>query len=1024
MPVIDLRIHRRDLQVISLLLAFFLFTSVIPLDQKQLSSQSATEDDASQVMVPSNIDVESLDFPIQHLNGSFEGYTIVDISQYKDSIVNNTIIIIDMDGNIVNQLHIGQIIAFKCIVSLVNPYTALIGTPNGPIFWNFINNTIVPASTAGGHHELEYNANSNTFFTFRQYTTNIEGEVYLYDVIVELDNAGNIVWSLDTSDFIPTSWWCPYHDYAGGYRDITHSNTIFYDADDDVIYYNSRNTNTIFKINHTSSEVIWALGEHGDFALYDIYGSPVNSLFYHAHSIEPLSENTFIIFNNDYHDQENPEVSRSEIQEFEINEDNMTAHETFRWSGSNSHFSAGWGDADRLPNGNRLGTFGYWGASVPALIEVTPDGEVVWEFDFPKEDGAIYGTYRAERFLMAPLLDSPADVFVSVDTDVSLSWNAWYNFRTRETIEGTYNLYVNDVVVDSSSFNFRKYWQASTLTQDLGILPEGEYNVTLEIVNDVGQRAVDSVTVQVGPVHVTRSGPTQIEYGQSNSSIIWSGYATYPVYYNLSVDGALLRSEAWDESDIVLDLNTLSIGSHHVVLQIFNATYVHHTDDFWAHVYESSPPEITNNNTNLILDWNESYEFTWILYDMTPWKWEILINSTVSVSSIWVQKNITLNWDLPALHEGLYNITMVAYDRANHISVSTTFVKIIPPSIPVIVSLPSQKTVEWGTENFSLTWEVHGISNWTLLKDNVLFDSMESDDTFVTITIDSWQTRAWIPDKYNLTLLVSNDMGMTVSKSFMLNVVLNQGDPYGDYVISSHSYWVEDGNYSLGAPDGQSACIFEEYGPGYLTIDMGEGEEIIDGPGEDFSIIVSGGTYMVYVGNDLSSPFESIGTYSGNCSIDLSQSDFDTVRYVQVIYFSGDSVYVDAVVANYFNSPTSEGDAPTIYGPTSYVISLDSFIVLNWSASDRTPWNYTILVNGMPQESGLWFNENISYVFYPSDLGDTNITLIVSDIFGNVANHSVLVHVVIPFPVVAISVLAVGGVGCLVVLYYVKRIRK
>ena len=56
----------------------------------------------------------------------------------------------------------------------------------------------------------------------------------------------------------------------------------------------------------------------------------------------------------------------------------MTAHETFRWAGSTSHYSAGWGDADRLPNGNRLGTFGYWGASIPAIIEVTPMGEVVW----------------------------------------------------------------------------------------------------------------------------------------------------------------------------------------------------------------------------------------------------------------------------------------------------------------------------------------------------------------------------------------------------------------------------------------------------------------------------------------------------------------------------------------------------------------------------------------------------------------------------------------------------------------------
>ena len=52
------------------------------------------------------------------------------------------------------------------------------------------------------------------------------------------------------------------HDAA----DLTHSNSLFFDAENDILYYNARNPNTFYKINHSSSEVIWGLGEHGNFS--------------------------------------------------------------------------------------------------------------------------------------------------------------------------------------------------------------------------------------------------------------------------------------------------------------------------------------------------------------------------------------------------------------------------------------------------------------------------------------------------------------------------------------------------------------------------------------------------------------------------------------------------------------------------------------------------------------------------------------------------------------------------------------
>ena len=70
--------------------------------------------------------------------------------------------------------------------------------------------------------------------------------------------------------------------------------------------------------------------------------------------------------------------------EIEINEATMTANETWIWVAPEDHFSHIWGDADRLPNGNRLGVFGTYthfaNATIGArIVEVDNQGQVVWE---------------------------------------------------------------------------------------------------------------------------------------------------------------------------------------------------------------------------------------------------------------------------------------------------------------------------------------------------------------------------------------------------------------------------------------------------------------------------------------------------------------------------------------------------------------------------------------------------------------------------------------------------------------------
>lgn len=89
--------------------------------------------------------------------------------------------------------------------------------------------------------------------------------------------------------------------------------------------------------------------------------------------------------------------------EVTLNEQDMTARVSWSWTAPREYWSPYWGKADRLPNGDRIGTFGtethskyeniFPNSTGAVLIEVNPKGEVVRTYTFPLG----WGIYRIEE---------------------------------------------------------------------------------------------------------------------------------------------------------------------------------------------------------------------------------------------------------------------------------------------------------------------------------------------------------------------------------------------------------------------------------------------------------------------------------------------------------------------------------------------------------------------------------------------------------------------------------------------------
>ncbi len=449
----------------------------------------------------------------------FDGYNLFvlerrDLTTQK--AVDMNIYFYDMEGKVVIQKDIGQY-GFHD-VEFINSTTLLYGTSESAALWNIETDEIKHLGFYG-HHDYEYNPANNTYFTLKAYFLDLgEDELYAYDRIEEYNSTGSLVWYTNTHDFISPDCWCPFRDIDfGDKRDLTHSNTVIYDDREDVIYLNCRNTNTFYKIDHKTGEMIWSLGEYGNFTMYDIDGIEKDILFYHGHSLEFVDDDTFIYFDNDQHNQTNAINRQSRMIEITIDEEKLVANITWEWRSSEEYHSAWWGDADRLPNGNRLGAFGTLGHSGTTdigarLVEVNDKGEIVWEMNYIKIGDIAHGVYRMERVRFSPIIEVEDTLWSKSGEEASILFQTWYNFTNKYDMTGSYIIELDGQKIEEQEFIFERYWQPKDLEINIGFLDAGKYNLTITVEDEGKHKTVKEIELVVSEEDSTMTEPNNIPF--------------------------------------------------------------------------------------------------------------------------------------------------------------------------------------------------------------------------------------------------------------------------------------------------------------------------------------------------------------------------------------------------------------------------------------------------------------------------------------------------------------------------------
>ena len=220
--------------------------------------------------------------------------------------------------------------------------------------------------------------------------------------IVEFDKeTGEPVWiwnpfdyfTMDDHDIYEGMWWDA---YFNGFFDWMHSNAFHFDEEESVIYVSHRHLSRISKIAYPSGEVIWNMGLPSEYNTGDD-NICTDLLFSFQHNIQMMDDGDLLFFDNGnlsdmLMGDSNPTTRIRRVRVI----DDSYCETVWQYDLPQNLHGVGMGSVQLLENGNySIYTFGNGlNQSDCSILEVTPDGDMVWKATSQNPNAAWYRSYK------------------------------------------------------------------------------------------------------------------------------------------------------------------------------------------------------------------------------------------------------------------------------------------------------------------------------------------------------------------------------------------------------------------------------------------------------------------------------------------------------------------------------------------------------------------------------------------------------------------------------------------------------
>lgn len=535
-------------------------------------------------------------------------------------------------------------------------------------------------------------------------------------------------------------------------------------------------------------------------------------------------------------------------------------------------------------------------------------------------------------------------------------------------------------------------------------------------------------------------GDIQISEGDPSANVTWDPYDANPSRYEVLDTGAGWLSGSWDGSDIVVVLDTLTLGDHTLTITVYDINENSVSDQVDVSVVDDSPPYITPIS-NYAISEGAPHTLTWTISELHPHQFEVLEDSISIDSGVWDGNDISVV--LNGLDLATYNYTLIVTDTNNNKATHSVLVTVVDGTNPMI---PSESDIAYpeGYSGESITWtpsDLHPISYQVWKNGTPVFSgSWNITGESITVFVDGLSVAL-----HNYTLVVT-DIGGNIGKDEVFVTVFSAIIPYVDhpidqsisegsinnnitwnpldlnplgYIIYRNSQIITSGpwnsssetisvpleglnlgqyNFTLYIYDDEANSAVDTV---WITI-IDTTSPTIDSPADisfkertsEYNIVwnltdLNPLKYEIYK-NSVRLQQEYWNSLFEIVTISVEDLSYGVYNYTIIVFDSSNNTKTDEVVVTVL-----DGIEPIIFGSSDFEYEETTIgHSITWDVSDAHPISYFILRNGTPITSGTWNGSSISLTVDWLVQGVYNYTLIVIDEGNNWAIDSVIVTVI------------------------------
>ena len=270
----------------------------------------------------------------------------------------------------------------------------------------------------------------------------------------------------------------------------------------------------------------------------------------------------------------------------------------------------------------------------------------------------------------------------------------------------------------------------------------------------------------------TIDSPVNTSYGEGTTDnvITWTPADAHPVSYIVYRNGANGLTNPWDGSQIVVNVDGLTLGIYNYTIEVLDFGGNSVTDEVFVTVLDETSPIVDYPADILYNESSTGYSITWHASDLHPQGYSIYIDEISVRTGTWNSSSEIFMISVDGHEVGTYNYTLELIDIGGNTATSEVTVTVVDDTTSPLIDVPLDIEYEESSTGYSITWnpsDLHPVS-YTIYLEGNLVNSGEwnSSSESITISVDGLTVGT-----YNYTLVVTDIGGNIATDSVIVTVI-------------------------------------------------------------------------------------------------------------------------------------------------------------------------------------------------------------------------------------------------------------